>query len=152
MMLLPITPQLTSWVHIFGWFLQKERTDLDALFSRVEAYPTRTENRYLEHWMPISVWLKRIPPEWRSGIYLEDCCTMVEAYPPRTEIRYLNIGCLLHLAWDIPLQNWDQVFGLVSLWHKVDISNFQCHKNMNFHNNFVGLMIADDLKSKIWKL
>ena len=36
-----------------------------------------------------------------------------------------------------------------ALWHKVDISNFQCHKNVNFHNNFSGLMIADDLKSKI---
>ena len=35
------------------------------------------------------------------------------------------------------------------LWHNEDISNFQCHKNVNFHNNFVGLMIADDLKSKI---
>ena len=30
-----------------------------------------------------------------------------------------------------------------ALWHNVDISNFQCHKNVNFHNNFVGLMIAD---------
>ena len=40
-------------------------------------------------------------------------------------------------------------FTNISLWHKVDISNFQCHKNVNFHNNFVGLMIADDLKSKI---
>ena len=37
----------------------------------------------------------------------------------------------------------------VTLWHNMDISNFQCHKNVNFHNNFVGLMIADDLKSKI---
>ena len=36
-----------------------------------------------------------------------------------------------------------------SLWHKVDISNFQCYKNVNFYNNFAGLMIADDLKSKI---
>ena len=37
----------------------------------------------------------------------------------------------------------------ISLRHKVDISNVQCHKNVNFHNNFVSLMIADDLKSKI---
>ena len=28
---------------------------------------------------------------------------------------------------------------------------FQCHKNVNFCNNFVGLTIADDLKSKIGK-
>ena len=38
---------------------------------------------------------------------------------------------------------------LFALWHNMDISNFQCHKNANFGNNFVGLMIADNLKSKI---
>ena len=38
-----------------------------------------------------------------------------------------------------------------SLWHKVDISNFHHHKIVNFCNNFVGLTIPDDLKSKIWK-
>ena len=27
--------------------------------------------------------------------------------------------------------------------------DFKCHKNVNFCNNFVGLMIADNLKSKI---
>ena len=37
------------------------------------------------------------------------------------------------------------------LWHKVDISNFHRHKIVNFCNNFVGLTIPDDLKSKIWK-
>ena len=31
----------------------------------------------------------------------------------------------------------------------MDISNFQCQKNANFVNNFVGMMIADKLKSKI---
>ena len=35
------------------------------------------------------------------------------------------------------------------LWHKVDISNFQFHKNINLENNLVGLTIADDLQSKI---
>ena len=39
-----------------------------------------------------------------------------------------------------------------ALWHKVDISNFHCHKIVNFCNDFVWLTIADDLKSKIWKV
>ena len=38
------------------------------------------------------------------------------------------------------------------LWHKVDIGNFHCQKNVNFCNNFVDLMIANDLKGKIWKV
>ena len=38
-----------------------------------------------------------------------------------------------------------------SLWHKMDISDFHRHKIVNFCNNFVGLTIPDDLKSKIWK-
>ena len=37
-----------------------------------------------------------------------------------------------------------------TLWHKVDIRDFHCHKNVNvdFCNNFVGLTVADDLKSR----
>ena len=38
------------------------------------------------------------------------------------------------------------------LWHKVDIRDFCCQKNVNFCNNSDGLTIANDLKSKIWKV
>ena len=40
----------------------------------------------------------------------------------------------------------------LSLWHKMDIGDFHCHKNVNFCNNFVALTIADDLKCKIWEV
>ena len=33
----------------------------------------------------------------------------------------------------------------------MDISNFQCHKNANFGNNFVGMMIADENLESLWK-
>ena len=39
-----------------------------------------------------------------------------------------------------------------ALWHKVDISIFQWQENVHSCNIFVGKMIADDLKSKIWKV
>ena len=49
------------------------------------------------------------------------------------------------------LLSW-QVFEYIFLRHKVDISIFQWQENVNFCNIFVGKMIADDLKSKIWKI
>ena len=39
-----------------------------------------------------------------------------------------------------------------SLCHKVNISIFQWQENVNSCNIFAGKMIADDLKSKIWKV
>ena len=46
------------------------------------------------------------------------------------------------------------IFNIIhaSLWHKVDIRIFLCHKDVNFCDNLVGLVISDDQKSKIWKV
>ena len=46
----------------------------------------------------------------------------------------------------------NDIQGVPTLWHKVDISTFHCHKSVNFCNNFVSLSVADNLKSKIWKI
>ena len=50
------------------------------------------------------------------------------------------------------MQQYTKLGFIGTLWHKVDISIFQRQKNVNFCNIFVGKMIADDLKSKIWKV
>ena len=103
------------------------------------------------HGLPVLWWMLESPHycclDWHKCIildgilYLQNICHLIDM----ASSAYVNNV--------VPIKIWlNNAAKAKTLWHKVDISNFQCHKNVNFHNNFGGLMIADDLKNKIWKL
>ena len=84
-------------------------------------------------------------------LWLTDGQTNEQTFVNVVSLSWLKFSTLFHIRSQLGLLPLPAARSKCTwpLWHKVDIRNFHCHKNVNFCNNFVGLMIPDDLKSKI---